>query len=610
MIETREGSILIQPFDQWPYYQNKIGHWIKNDDLENSIQDARFLSRLRLYFAKLKAIKRVPVNQLNFGSPASGNKIIGAEYLPKWFSCPSCQRFEHLDTIKKDWKDLCKNEFPTPPECPYCKSGIKKKVTLEQIRFVMTSPCGDIADVPWDQWVLASHEIEGNDEEEKKGETVLHLVFIPPGTKFSLSSDSKYSDLRNLIVSATLPDGQKKWRSLKGLFNLRQPKETLREFPDSHSKIRLKPVLRSSNSVYFPNILTSLYLPPSEEDLDETTVKNIKKIVDRFNLTDEYEIAKDFMEFYEMPLDPALIKRVIENNFQLSQLLANVSEADYRYQEFNFIISNQKCDEKNLRFEKVSLAEPIEGIELVYRLDKIQLTSVLTSYTRQEPIQPDDYLANEDNDLQDRPRVRKRPIIGKFGKDGYFLPGVENYGEGIFFKLDKAHITSWKQQDEIKTRIRDFQQRARESFQVSIVQKQVSAELVLTHTLSHLLIRELEFYCGYPAASLQERLYVDSKMCGLLIYTIAGAEGSYGGLTSLAKNAQLSHLFKSALFRATDCASDPICWESDGQGVGSLNKASCHSCALIPETSCEEFNSFLDRRFLVDSEFGYFNTVS
>ena len=306
-------------------------------------------------------------------------------------------------------------------------------------------------------------------------------------------------------------------------------------------------------------------------------------------------------------IDPAIIKRIIATNFKLYQMQSSVSEGDYRYQEFSFITSQPTCREDNLRFEKVSLSEPIEGVKSVYRLDKIQLTSVLTSYTRQEPILPDEYLSDEDEDPTTRPRVRKKFVVESFGNKTFFLPGIENYGEGIFFELERDTIDLWKNRAEIKSRTQDFQGRAKESFQVSIAQKRVSAELILAHTLAHVLIRELEFYCGYPAASLQERLYVDNRMCGLLIYTIAGAEGSYGGLTSMAKPEQINFLFKSALYRATDCATDPICWESEGQGVGSLNKASCHSCTLIPETSCEEFNSFLDRRFLVDANFGYFN---
>ncbi len=55
-----------------------------------------------------------------------------------------------------------------------------------------------------------------------------------------------------------------------------------------------------------------------------------------------------------------------------------------------------------------------------------------------------------------------------------------------------------------------------------------------------------------------------------------------------------------------DCSLDPICYESDGQGIAQLNLATCHSCALIPDTSCELNNLFLDRQPVINENFGYF----
>ena len=50
---------------------------------------------------------------------------------------------------------------------------------------------------------------------------------------------------------------------------------------------------------------------------------------------------------------------------------------------------------------------------------------------------------------------------------------------------------------------------------------------------------------------------------------------------------------------------------SKGQGRDSLNLAACHSCTLIPETSCEEYNTFLDRGVIVgtfeNKELGFFS---
>ena len=55
----------------------------------------------------------------------------------------------------------------------------------------------------------------------------------------------------------------------------------------------------------------------------------------------------------------------------------------------------------------------------------------------------------------------------------------------------------------------------------------------------------------------------------------------------------------SARFRSAIAAQD------------SCNLAACHACGLLPETSCEEFNRFLDRGLVVgtldDPNLGYFS---
>ena len=138
-------------------------------------------------------------------------------------------------------------------------------------------------------------------------------------------------------------------------------------------------------------------------------------------------------------------------------------------------------------------------------------------------------------------------------------------------------------------------------------------QMYLVHSFSHLIMRELEFRCGYPTASLSERIYVSNdekyKMYGCLIYTAEGAEGSMGGLIAQTREKNLNNLIKSAVNRATICNSDPLCWESEGQGLFDLNFASCFSCSLVSETSCEHRNLYLDRKILVDSENGFFKEI-
>ena len=131
------------------------------------------------------------------------------------------------------------------------------------------------------------------------------------------------------------------------------------------------------------------------------------------------------------------------------------------------------------------------------------------------------------------------------------------------------------------------------------------AKFYLLHTFSHVLMKELEFSCGYPTASLSERLYYSDKMCGVLIYTADGAEGSMGGLVWQGQPRLINGIIKSAMKRAVNCSSDPLCWENED----GLNRASCFGCTMVSETSCEHANMALDRRVLVDDEFGYFREM-
>ena len=48
------------------------------------------------------------------------------------------------------------------------------------------------------------------------------------------------------------------------------------------------------------------------------------------------------------------------------------------------------------------------------------------------------------------------------------------------------------------------------------------------------------------------------------------------------------------------CSSDPICSDGIISTSESMNNAACHSCLLLPETSCEQFNCFWTEHSLLD----------
>ena len=189
------------------------------------------------------------------------------------------------------------------------------------------------------------------------------------------------------------------------------------------------------------------------------------------------------------------------------------------------------------------------------------------------------------------------------GKTGW-LPALELYGEGIFFTLDEAMLRCWETGDEIRARADAFSRRYLKRTGPNFPGRDidVSPRFLLCHTLAHLMIRELDAGAGYPAASLKERIYCatgDEPMAGILIYVaVPDEEGSLGGLMELAKPHRFLRLLTRAFESAAWCSLDPVCCEQEGHGPDLLNRAACHACVLVPETSCDHENILLDRVFV------------
>ena len=181
-----------------------------------------------------------------------------------------------------------------------------------------------------------------------------------------------------------------------------------------------------------------------------------------------------------------------------------------------------------------------------------------------------------------------------------WFPAVENRGEGVFLQLAPDTVREWAARPAVAGRVellaagqqRWNRGRKKPGFFPG-------GPYVLLHTLAHLLIQSVAMRCGYPAASIRERVYVDEAggRYGLLLFTAsADAEGTLGGLVEQASRIE-EHL-EAALETAALCSSDPVCAHHEpGASMEErwLHGAACHGCALVAETSCEMHNDYLDR---------------
>ena len=102
IIETRDGAILIEEFNKWPYFQNE-------EDFEecNYAEDKRFLNRLKIYFKDLENLIKVPTNEFQKGKLKDKLALISAKYFPEWFYCHNCHRFDKLENWKTPKDEYC-----------------------------------------------------------------------------------------------------------------------------------------------------------------------------------------------------------------------------------------------------------------------------------------------------------------------------------------------------------------------------------------------------------------------------------------------------------------------------------------------------------------------
>lgn len=609
ILETIDGAIKIDEIEEWIYFHKEL-----HKDLKNQIEDDRLLRRIRYHFEKLQAIVKIPMNSKNGDFYTIKYSFASGRYFPEWFYCPRCNQFKHLRDWWKGWEselrstfyiDRIKEKF-SPPKCHYCYNKAKNEKKgrryqdLEQVRFIMTAPTSDIRDIPWDQWITA--EVNAKEEDSPTG-TVRLQGHCCDNPRLEYFTSTKYSDLSGIRIKCKNCT-QSKSKTLTGLFGLRLPVKESQQKTDLY-----KPVLRSSNSVYYAQIVSGLHIPISMHDITEKDKARIKEFVQSGVSIQQ---MLNFKSVFEKEYTWSQIDQYLKNE----EISVYQTETEFRRDEFNFFQKHQEYqhDNNDLVFEHKILNELQSHFNQLIQIKRLKLITVQTSYTRQEPLDKDAYLLNDEGIVGTE---IKRKYTSKEGTNTQYLTGIESYGEGIFLNLSIDSFNKWYEmfhlnfKDRIETLQQNYRNRDMNTNRERFDDPVFTTKFVLVHTLAHVLIKEFEFLVGYPAASLSERLYVDDdNMNGLLIYAIAGSEGSYGGLAYQCTPERIHKILSSAIERARDCASDPVCYHSDGQGVANLNLSACYSCALLPETSCEEFNCFLDRRLLVDADFGFFREIT
>lgn len=180
----------------------------------------------------------------------------------------------------------------------------------------------------------------------------------------------------------------------------------------------------------------------------------------------------------------------------------------------------------------------------------------------------------------------------------------------MLLRFDEAQVREWEERPEVIEREKGLRHGYVQKFgEKADLELFPGARYYMLHSLSHLLMNAMSLECGYSAASLGERIYCapatdPTPMAAILIMTgSSGAEGTLGGLVEQGRR------IETHLRRAKDmgrlCSNDPVCASHapiEGQHDPTeryLEGAACHGCLYVAEPSCERFNSYLDRAFVV-----------
>lgn len=613
LVETTEYSIRIELVSNWPFVQDNR-HILDS----NEVVDKRLLNRLRQKsFPDLRRLFRVPDNSANFiipNQPQDGKNLAQGFVFPSWFYCPRCSRFKTVLDWNTKWNQVTKSSdsiHDFKAQCGWCKEEHKGRKSgsfeLQQINFVVASKSGYLGDVPWNAYLMGvgRGSQESNQEEEVSENHRMRLDHLEdpccknPDLRYEIRTNT--SDLQGIQIKCNSCGRQ---RSLSNLFSL-----TVSGGEERYPRLPNRVFTKSTNSLYQPLVVQSLLLPTKELFSYEHW-----KALETLPKTEKNLVVSMMKVFHPMITEEEIQEQLEKLGFEVPSKFVQVDETEYRRAEYRYLTDFQNSptgENSVLRLKKFD-PEKLKnyGVSSVLALRSLKLTTVQIGYTRLETSSPDQYLM--DTSVKDIEVVRK--YITKWNSKEWYLPAVESYGEGIFLSLDVNRISEWVdriiQKEGVSQYFELLLTKIKDSPFFGAMGIRSQAQLirfVLLHSLSHILIKELEFLCGYPAASMHERIYCDeSGMAGILIYAMAGSEGTYGGLVSQATPERLTKIFESAIWRAKDCSSDPVCIHNVHPSKETPNAASCYACMLLPETACDHINGLLDRRLLIDKEIGFF----
>lgn len=606
----KDGTSLVTAgLDYW--FKRHSGKDPEDSDLsEFKIREWRLEQQLGVSHFRMPPDMRTPRR----GGQAIVNANLKIPFLrfPTWFLCPHCDALQQANSHDRD-QVMCRT----------CKAQGYEKRRMFQVQIVSICEHGHLMDFPFREWV--HHSLRPT---------------CPGSLKLSISGPS----FGDQTVSCSCGDK----RSLYGILDAHRVEDDLsyatvlttqltgdterlflcsgerswfgNEAPRQDCGQHMRGALTSATNTYFPDVRSAIFLPQGTGStvspelfaaLAEPAPAAQLQSFQSLNALSPGAVSADLACMTLAGQFPALVTKYGQDALRRAVGMLFGTEAPREEPE------NRLSDEEKLRFDEFQLLRTDrDDRELVVRQSRretfgpwgeyfsriglvhsLKETRVLAGFTRGTGHYQTNLAFRRNLMWREPPRQEQS-----------WLPGIEVYGEGLYLELDEDRLRKWEGSEVVQKRVKTLGEQQQVMFaRTGRADASVTPRFLLLHSLAHLLINRLTFECGYPAASLRERLYVSAapgqEMAGVLIYTSSGdSAGTLGGLVRMGERERFMPLLEDALREALWCSNDPVCMElgeMGGQGQNSLNLAACHGCSLLPETSCENFNTLLDRGVVI-----------
>lgn len=551
---------------------------------------------------------------------------------PEWYFCPNCRKFKPISEWESDYRRKHKpssdgtNDMRVP-QCLECRTQ------LVPARIVVACEDGHIHDFPWIEWVHYKRNKNVCSNPKliiKTGSSSSGLEGIKVECTSCKTSTTMAGSFGKKVFEDLVDELIKKGTSVdedlfrcKGTMPWKGKSEACDKYP--------RTLQRGASNVYFSKIESSIVIPPYSDKLTQEIEQSdsFDKLIDALNKKtkkgkrDEFfeEDLEDYIDdiSQEIHKNKDIIRKIVERKLQYDKVENQnniVTKNVYKEEEYKALVGDipsynfESCDfvTESMNIDDYNMLE-LSKVVLVKKMREVR---ALTGFTRINP--PDQNIIGGDGE-----RHSKSKLVSVKEEDTNWYPAMEVRGEGIFIEFNTDAILKWIEDNPL---VRDRAEKLHNQYaeianERGYSYRVITHKFILLHTIAHLLIRELSFECGYSSASLRERIYCnetedDYNMSGIFIYTASGdSEGTLGGLVRQGRPDTLPRTIYNAVNKAKWCSSDPVCIESSAQGRDSLNISACHACTLVSETSCEEFNVFLDRAMIVGTiehpEIGFFN---